>query len=168
MLSDHFLVNINVSLQKQSVSANVISYRGYKSIIDKETFLADLRVSSLVLDPPCDLYYSTLKYVVDEHASIRTKEMSRRPMLPWYNQNIHTAKRHRSRYERLWISTTLSVHHKMFSVSKILVKNILPSAKSEYYNKKIKASEIKGLFLLLRIKYYIKVKLSFQITSTQI
>jgi len=51
MLSDHFLVNFNVSLQKQSVSAKVISYRRYKSI-DKEAFLADLPVSSLVLDPP--------------------------------------------------------------------------------------------------------------------
>ena len=49
MLSDNFLVNINVSLQKQSVSATVILYRRYKSI-DKEAFLADLRVSSLVLD----------------------------------------------------------------------------------------------------------------------
>ena len=59
MLSDHFLVNINVSLQKQSVSAKVISCRRHKSI-DK-----DLRVSSLVLDPPddvdhlVDLYDST-------------------------------------------------------------------------------------------------------------
>ena len=41
MLSYHFLVNINVSLQKQSVSAKVISYRRCKSI-DKEAFLADL------------------------------------------------------------------------------------------------------------------------------
>jgi len=44
------ITNIKVSLQKQSVSAKVISYRKYKSI-DKEAFLADLRVSSLVLDP---------------------------------------------------------------------------------------------------------------------
>ena len=54
MVSDHFLVNINVSLHKQSVSAKVISYRKYKSI-DKESFLADLLVSSLVLDPPDDV-----------------------------------------------------------------------------------------------------------------
>ena len=47
MLSDHFLININVSLQKQSVSGKVI--RKYKSI-DKDTFIADLRISSLVLD----------------------------------------------------------------------------------------------------------------------
>ena len=30
-------------------------------------------------------------------------------------------------------------HHEMFKVSKILVKNILVSAKSDYYNEKVKA-----------------------------
>ena len=65
MLSDHFLINTDVSLQKQSVSAKVISYRRYK-LFDKGDFLADQRVSSLVLDPPddvehrVDLYNSTL------------------------------------------------------------------------------------------------------------
>jgi len=54
MLSDHFFININVFLEKQSVSEKVISYRRYKSI-DKEAFLADLRVSSRVLDPPDDV-----------------------------------------------------------------------------------------------------------------
>jgi len=112
MLSDHFLVNINVSLQKQSVSAKVISYRKYRSI-DKEAFLADLRVSSLVLDPPddvdhlVDLYDSTLRDIVDEH--LRIKEMPSRPMLSWYNKNIQAAKRHRRYCERLWIRTSLCI-----------------------------------------------------------
>ncbi|KAK2151927.1 hypothetical protein LSH36_345g00012 [Paralvinella palmiformis] len=119
MLSDHFLVNINLSLQKQSVSAKVISYRRYKSI-DKESFLADLRVSSLVLDPPddvdhlVDLYDNTLRDIVDQHAPLRTKEMPSRPMLPWYNKNIQAAKRHRRYCERLWIRTSLCVHFEMF------------------------------------------------------
>ena len=50
MLSDHFLIYINVSFQKRPVSAKVISYRKYKSI-HKDPFLANLRVTSLVLDP---------------------------------------------------------------------------------------------------------------------
>ena len=36
MLSNHFLVNINVSLQKQAVSSKVISYRRYKLQRDTE------------------------------------------------------------------------------------------------------------------------------------
>ena len=39
------------------------------------------------------------------------------------------------------IRTSLCVHFEMFKVSNILVKNALASAKSEYYNKKIKASK---------------------------
>jgi len=79
MLSDHFIININVSLQKYSVSSKAFSYRKYKSI-DKEAFLDDLRVSSLVLDPANDvsiyLYDSILTDIVDEHAPLRTKEMA--------------------------------------------------------------------------------------------
>ena len=81
-------LRFHVFLQKQSVSAKVISNIKYKSI-DKGAFLADLRVSSLVLDLPDDvghlvnLYDTTLRDTVDEHAPLRTKEMPRRPMLPW-------------------------------------------------------------------------------------
>jgi len=144
MLSDNFLNNMNVSLQKQSVSAKVISYRRYKSI-DMEAFLAHLRVSSLVLDSPgdvdhlVDLYDSTLRDIVDEHVPLRTNEMPRKSMFPWYNKNIQAAKRHRRYCERLWIRTSLCVHYEMFKVSKSLVKNTLASEKSEYYNKNIKA-----------------------------
>jgi len=92
MLSDHFLVNINVSLQKQSVSAKIMLYRKY-NLIDKDVFLADLCVSSLVLDPPddvdhlVDLYNSTLRDTVEEHVPLRIKEMRRRPLLPWFNKD---------------------------------------------------------------------------------
>jgi len=136
MLSDHFLININISVQKQSVSAKDISYRKYKSI-DKEAFLADLRVSSLVLDPPddvdhlVDLYDSTMRDIVDEHAPLKTKEMPSQPMLPWYNKKIQATKRHRKYCEGLWIKTALCVHYEMFKVSKILVKDIFASAKCD-------------------------------------
>ena len=33
-----------------------------------------------------DLYDITLRDVVDEHAPLRTKEMPRKPMFPWYNK----------------------------------------------------------------------------------
>jgi len=111
--------------------------------IDKKAFLADLRVFSLILDPPddphhlVDLYDSALRDIVDEHAPLRTKEMSSRPMFPWYNKITQAAKRHR-RY-CVWIRTSLCVPFEMFKVSKILVKNTFASAKSDYYNKKIKA-----------------------------
>jgi len=103
MLSDQSLININIFSQKQSVSAKVISYRKYK-VIDKEAFLADLQVSSLLpndVDHLGDLYGGTLRDIAEEHAPLRTKETTRRPILPWYNNNIQAAKRHIKYCEQL-------------------------------------------------------------------
>jgi len=101
LLSDHFLINTTMY---RVVSAKVISSRKYKSI-DGDAFLADPEVSSLVLDPQddilylVDLYNITLRDLVDEHASLGTKEMPRMSLLPWYNNDIWVAKRHRRYYE---------------------------------------------------------------------
>jgi len=96
--------------------------------------------------------------------------MPSRQMLPWYNKNIQAAKRHRRYCERLWIRTSLCVHFEMFKVNNILVKSTFASTKSEYYNKKLKASKENQMtvFSVQNKVYYIKVKLSFQIISTQI
>ena len=54
---------------------------------------------------------------------------------------MQAAKRQRRYCERLWITTGFCVHYEMFNVCKILVKDTLASAKSDYYNKNIKASK---------------------------
>ena len=92
------------------------------------------------MDPPddvdhlVDLYDSTLRDIVDEHAHLRTKEM---PTEQCFHGTIRT--------NRLQGDTegivSGCVHFEMFKVSKIIVKNTLASAKSEYYNKTIKASK---------------------------
>jgi len=95
-------------------------------------YLLSTDYSSLVLDPLgnvdhlVDLYDSTLRDIVDEHAPLRTKEMPRRTMLPQYNKNIQTVKKHRRYCDRLWVRTSLCVHYEIFKVSKILVKIFLP------------------------------------------
>ena len=42
----------------------------------------------------------------------------------------------------MWIRTGLSVHYKMFKLARLCVRDILATAKSQYYNNKIK--ECKG------------------------
>jgi len=61
-------------------------------LIENDAFLADHGISSLVIDPLddinylVDLYNSTLKDPVDGHGPLRTKEMPRGSLLPWYNK----------------------------------------------------------------------------------
>ena len=87
MLSDHFLVNIEVSVNKSPVSTKTVSYCKYQSI-DKDIFLADLKATRLILDLPedldqmVDLYNSTLLDLVEKHAPLRTKQMPQRALLP--------------------------------------------------------------------------------------
>ena len=158
--SHHFLITINVSLQKQTVSDKVISYRKYKSIV-KEAILADLRISSLVLDPSDDVnhlvnfYDSTLKDIVDEqHAPLRTKEMPRRPMLPRSSKNILAAKRHRRYCERLSITTSWVFIMKCSGSVQFFLKIPLSLLNLNIIRKRSKHSrEIKGLFSVLWIKY---------------
>jgi len=58
-----------------------------------------------VLDPPddvdhlVDFYNTSLSDLVDDHAPLRTKEMPKRPPVPWYNKDIQPAKWHRRYWE---------------------------------------------------------------------
>ena len=95
-------------------------------------FFLAVRVSSQVVVQPddadhlMDFYNNTLRDIVDEYAPLRTKEVPRRPMLPWYNKNIQAAKRHRKYCERLWKRTGLCLHYEMFKISKIEIQIPLP------------------------------------------
>ena len=72
-----------------------------------------------------NLYNSTFRDLVDEHAPLRTNEMPRRPLLPRYNREIRAAKRHGTYREQLWIRTSLHIHYEMFKIGKIQVTNWL-------------------------------------------
>jgi hypothetical protein len=106
MLSDHFLIDIVVSLEKPSLSAKAVSYRKFRQM-DKGAFKADLRDSSLMLDPPADLdqlvnlYDYTLRALVEKHAPLQRKTLLSRPLVPWFSKEIQAAKRYRRYYEKL-------------------------------------------------------------------
>jgi hypothetical protein len=110
MLSDHFLIDILVSLEKPSLSAKAFSYRKFRQM-DKSAFKADLRDSSLVLDPPADLdqlvnlYDYTLRAFVEKPAPLQRKTLLSRALIPWFRKEIQAAKRCRRYCERLWVRT---------------------------------------------------------------
>ena len=54
IISDHFLVNIDISLQKPVLPPKITTYRKYRSI-DQAALIADLNVSLLESNPHDDL-----------------------------------------------------------------------------------------------------------------
>ena len=79
--SYHFLLNIDISLQKPILPTKTITYRKYRSI-DQAALIADLSVSLLTANPPndleqlVDLYNVTLRDIIDKHAHIKKKQMT--------------------------------------------------------------------------------------------
>ena len=140
--SDHFIINVSVSLEKPPVTTKTITYRKVRSI-DMSGFAADIQTSALILDPPSgldelvDTYNEILTDLLDKHAPLKTKQMTERPLLPWYNKDIQAAKRHRRQCELLWKRTGLTVHYDMFKAARLFVREQLSSAKSQFYNENI-------------------------------
>ena len=84
--------------------------------------------------------------LVEKYAPLRSKQMPQRGLIHWYKKDIEAPKRYRRHRERLWIKTGSCLHCEMFKLDKCYVRDILATAKSEYYKNKIK--EWKELFLV--------------------
>ena len=52
-------------------------------------------------------------------------------------QTYRLQKRHRRCCERLWNRTELTVHYEMFKAARLFVRELIDTAKSQYYNNKI-------------------------------
>ena len=48
------------------------------------------------------------------HAPVQTKHIKVRPLVPWYNQDIHAAKQELRKAERQWRHKKLEVHREIF------------------------------------------------------
>jgi hypothetical protein len=80
-MSDHFLIDNLVSLEKPCLSAKAVSYREFREM-DKCVFKADLRDSNLMLDRLLDLdqlvelYGCTLRALAEKHTPLQRKILS--------------------------------------------------------------------------------------------
>ena len=67
--------------------------------MDTEKFQSDILSSDLLespattLDELCDQYDNILSGIIDDHAPLRTQNITIRPFTPWYNDEINEAKK---------------------------------------------------------------------------
>ena len=85
MLSDHFLVHADVSLEWTFLWPHLF----HTEMININVFLLELKDTQLLLDPPKDL-----NQLVDLHGSTLW-QMPQRSLIPLYSINTPIAKRHR-------------------------------------------------------------------------
>jgi hypothetical protein len=153
LISDHHAILSKLSFSRPPLPRKTVTYRRYKAI-DIPSFKADLDQSSLVTHPKSTLddlleqYNTIFSSLVDQHAPEKTKTITIRPVTPWYNEEINTAKRARRNAERKWRSTRLTVHRQIFVAKRDLVRDLIIKAKSDHYTTRIDecGSDQKALF----------------------
>ena len=117
------MVLFNLKSTKPLLLEKTISYRKLKSI-DLHSFQSDLAATDLCRNPSEALedlakcYNSTLKVVLDEHAPLITRPIKERPCVPWFSEEIKTAKRERRKAEKRWRRTKLYTDLAAFRVKR--------------------------------------------------
>ena len=136
--SDHAAVICNLSVAKPPLRIKHAEYRKLKSI-DVTRLKEDVCNSQLYQDPPNDLnmlldrHNTTLRSLLDDHASVCYRHVSTRPRPSWFNEDIIQARRDRRKAERRWRASGLQEDLVVFKAKRNYVIHLMNEARCTYY-----------------------------------
>ena len=140
--SDHHWIHFNLPTGKTQFQKKEIWYRKHKQI-DKAELCKDIQNSALYNKPAENIseafrqYNETLEKIYEKHAPLKSKVVTIRPNVLWYNETIRQAKRERKRAERKWRKTKLVVDRQIYLEKKKAVNKLCDQAKKKFYAQKI-------------------------------
>ena len=80
---------------------------------------------------------STLSHVLNQYAPAKTKTISERPLVGWFNHDIRLSIANRRRTEKKWRRNPTESTREQFRKARNSVTNFIQSAKIAYYNESI-------------------------------
>ena len=107
-----------------------------------DTFIKDLSFNQLCTNPPDELdklvylYHSTLKEILNNHATIHTKQVSMQQQTNWYNEDIALAKKASRKAKRKWHSTKLQIYLEIYKSESHKVKQLCKKSKARFLSEK--------------------------------
>ncbi|XP_072022913.1 uncharacterized protein [Amphiura filiformis] len=150
--SDHRIITCSINHAKPPPVTSVIRSRQFGKMKPEQfTELLQKRMSEFPLDCEdpnvlTDAYESLTKSVLDEVCPITTRERTIRHRLPWYNEDIHLARRIRRRLERKWRKSQSEEDNEEFVAQKNQVIKLITDSKIEYFSKKLSESNVKDMY----------------------
>ena len=137
-LSDHSTVLCPLVLRKPVLAVKQVTFRKIKAI-DLANFKNDIAESNLCQDPPVELkdlvssYNTTCASILNKHAPELTKTIIERPRVPWFNEEIRSAKRDRRTKERIWRTSKLDSDRASFLKARNNVSHLIEKARTAHY-----------------------------------
>ena len=138
LFSDHRGILFCIHSSRRSFKSHAVSFRKIKSI-DRDEFMNDISRSALcssTTDDPdlfCLLFGKSLRSILNHHAPVLHKTVTTRLRVPWINDEILTAKRHRRKAERRWRASRSTTDLFLFRLCRNRVTFRLNKARCAYY-----------------------------------
>jgi septation ring formation regulator EzrA len=104
MISDHHPVHCKLNTLKPPVPKVDLTFRKYKDISISK-LVEDITAAFSCVSPTINklqLYNTTLRDIINKHATVQRKLITLRPRSPWITQEVKDAKNERRKLERQW------------------------------------------------------------------
>ncbi|XP_072041350.1 uncharacterized protein [Amphiura filiformis] len=154
-LSDHNVTHCTLNLQKPETTNETRSFRNFRKI-DHASFHSDLAqsfnsnmTSSNDVNELTVLYNDTVTNCLNKHAPITSRKCNARKRQPWYNEDIHVARRRRRKLEKKWRKTKSEVYHQQYIEQNKLVNSKINESKQTYYREQFDNADIKSTFRIV-------------------
>ena len=155
--SDHSSVLCDIMLDRPKSATRSVQFRRLKNM-DIPTFKRDVcdtlpsMAEATSLDSFVDNLIHSLQSTLDSHAPLVNHQITVTPHQPWFNDEIHCAKREKRRCERKWRHSKLTVDLEIFKNAKNHLTKLIEEAKEEYYSSLIlnSKSDQKVLFKIIK------------------
>lgn len=154
-LSDHNFILCTLSFNKPDDVKEVRAIRNFREI-DQESMNKDLATNfdlyqseSEAIDKLISHYHDTINGALDKFAPISKRTQNSRIRQPWYNSDIHQARRERRRLEKRWRKSRSETHHELYIKQNRLVNAMIDDAKAAYYKSQFKDADSKSVFKLV-------------------
>ena len=102
------------------------------------------------LDDLTSKFNKTVVEILDEHAPMRTITLKGEVKKPWYDTDIHQARKKRRQLERKYRKTNLEIHRQMFKDQSQVVFDLINQRKAVFFQQKLESADSKDTFRLVK------------------
>ena len=158
-----------LQLKRAPLTKSKVSYRNVAAI-NMDALRKDLsnsslckNIESLDLNDLVDCYNKTLESVLNHHAPLKTKIVTTRPVVAWFNEEVKSAKRQRRKAERRWRRTRSYSDLKAYKMQKNYTILVMNRARKSFYTDFISdnSTDQRQLFKAAKILFTQRSDLTF-------
>ena len=151
-MSDHNAILCKVNVQRPEAQKKVTSSRNIKNI-DQQAFkdhfsekFSSLNANADDANVVTEGYENAITATLDIYAPATKRSCTNRARQPWYNSDIHVARRARRKCEKRWRKTRLEADHQLYLEELQRVNTMIDNAKKCYIKEQLCTADIKTVF----------------------